>query len=181
MVRSRKNRLTANKKSQSGNTSPQSYSRRRSRSRSRNSTPRLRSNSRSRGNKSPKTKLILPVDTKSIERETNIKKIMPLHQSFESNDMRSYRNHSGVHLPRRPNSKLKILQRFYPNNLLVKGTKIKNRLFSHCRRYPRSYALLLILGLIALALFYTGYTVDQMAKYSRQQMKIISAYVNKNI
>lgn len=155
-------------------------SRSRSRSRSTHSIPRSRSSSRSRSSFSKK-KAISPVVKKFDDSAVDVKKIVPLYRASKNGSgYRSYKPFSfsdkGV---RRRVLTMPMLQPMNMNNLKIKGTKLKQRLFAHCKRLSRFYIMVAVLALIGLGIFYTGYTVDQMAKYAREHIDIVTAYVQK--
>ncbi|OZC12447.1 hypothetical protein X798_00078 [Onchocerca flexuosa] len=202
MAKSPRHRSTSSKKSPSKNPrskdsshaqSPQSKDssharsqlRKTSRSRSRSrSTPRSRSSSRSRGSASAKKKSISPIvkkidDSEDVVKKVGVKKIVPVYRTPKNGS--SYKLFS---FPDKGLRRRNLTVRMLPmnlNNLKVKGTKLKQRLSSHCRRWSRYYAILLILGFIGLGIFYTGYTMNQFAKYARQHISTISAYVQQRI
>ncbi|VDK73808.1 unnamed protein product [Onchocerca ochengi] len=204
MAKSPKHRSTSNKKSPSKNSrskdssyaqSPRNKdssharsqlrktSRSRSRSRSVHGTSRSRSSSRSRGSASAKRKTISPIakkldDSVDVVRKMDIKKIVPVYRTAKNGSSHKLFPFSEKGLRRR-NLTMHMLP-MNLSNLKVKGTKLKQRLSSHCKRWSRYYAILLILGFIGLAIFYTGYTIDQFAKYARQQMNTFTAYVQKS-
>uniref|UniRef100_A0A915PJZ0 Uncharacterized protein n=1 Tax=Setaria digitata TaxID=48799 RepID=A0A915PJZ0_9BILA len=155
-------------------------SRSRSRSRSTHSGSRSRSSSRGRGSTSSKKKTVSPTVKKFDDSAMEVKKIAPIYRISKNGS--SYKT-----LPfmdrglRRRTLATRVLQPLNLNNLKVKGAKLKHRFFSHCKRLSRYYTILFILGLIALGIFYTGYTIDQMAKYARENIKTITTYVQTRI
>ncbi|CAG9535849.1 unnamed protein product [Cercopithifilaria johnstoni] len=146
-----------------------------SRSRSIHSTPRSRSSSRGRGSFSRK-KTISPVVKKFDD--SAVKKIVPLYYSPKNNS--SYKTFpftdKGI---QRPVPTMRLLQPMNVNNLKIKGVKLKRRLYAHCKRLSRFYIITAVLVLIGLGIFYTGYTIDQMAKYARKHIDFVTTYVKK--
>ncbi|KAL3998210.1 hypothetical protein ACH3XW_14110 [Acanthocheilonema viteae] len=185
MAKSPKHRSSSNKKSSSKSPrskdssltrgQPRKTSRSRSRSRSTQSTPRSRSSSRGRGSSSKKKKAS-PVVKKFDD--SAVKKIVPLYRSSKNGS--SYKtvpfSDKGI---RRRVPTMRLLQPMNVNNLKMKAIKLKQRLVAHCKRLSHFYIIVTVLGLIGLGIFYTGYTVDQMAKYARKHMDTITAYVQK--
>ncbi|VDK67174.1 unnamed protein product [Litomosoides sigmodontis] len=146
----------------------------RSRSRSRG-TPQSRSSSRGRGSSSKKTAspVVKKVDDSAA---VEVQKAVPV--------CRTSKNGSGFKVfpfsnkgVRRRVLTMRLLQPMNVNNLKVKGTKLKQRLIAHCKQLSRFYIIVTVLGLIGLGIFYTGYTIDQLAKYARERMDIITGYV----
>ncbi|MCP9260316.1 hypothetical protein DINM_003681 [Dirofilaria immitis] len=176
MAKSPKHRSASNKKSSSksprskDSTQARSHYRKtsRSRSRSRSAQPRSRSSSRGRG-----------IVKKFDDSAADVKKIIPVSHRTPKNGL-SYKlfpfSDKGL---RRRGITMRVLQPMNLSNLKVKGIKLKHRFSSHCKRLSRYYAVLVILGLIGLGIFYTGYSVDQLAKYARQHINSITTYVQK--
>ncbi|KAM3720766.1 Ankyrin-2 [Dirofilaria immitis] len=187
MAKSPKHRSASNKKSSSksprskDSTQARSHYRKtsRSRSRSRSAQPRSRSSSRGRGSTSSKKKIASPVVKKFDDSAADVKKIIPVSHRTPKNGL-SYKlfpfSDKGL---RRRGITMRVLQPMNLSNLKVKGIKLKHRFSSHCKRLSRYYAVLVILGLIGLGIFYTGYSVDQLAKYARQHINSITTYVQK--
>uniref|UniRef100_A0A0R3RPQ1 Penicillin-binding protein n=1 Tax=Elaeophora elaphi TaxID=1147741 RepID=A0A0R3RPQ1_9BILA len=202
MAKSPKHRSSSKKKSPSKSprskdsslTRGRSRKTSRSRSRSRSTHSASRSRSGSRGRASPKKKSVSPVvrkfDISSVKKfddstvkksddsAVRVRRIVPSY--------RSSRNGSGYKAfpfsdkeARRRTLTMRLLQPMNMSNLKVKGVKLKQRLSAHCKQFSRFYTILLVLGLIALGIFYTGYTVDQMAKYARQHIDYVSAYIQR--
>lgn len=148
----------------------------RSRSRSR-ATPQSRSSSRGRGSSSKKT--ASPVTKKFDDSAAvEVKKTVPVCRSSKNGSSFKVFPFSNKGVRRRVLT-MRLLQPMNVNNLKVKGTKLKQRLFAHCKRFSRFYIIVAVLGLIGLGIFYTGYTLDQMAKYAREHMDIITGYVQR--
>lgn len=110
----------------------------------------------------------------------DVKKIIPFYRSSKNGS--SYKtfpfSSKGV---RRRSLTMRILQPINMNNLKVKGMKLKQRVTAHCKRLSRFYIVVSVLGLIGLGIFYTGYSVDQMTKYARERIDIITAYVQRQV
>ncbi|EFO25018.1 splicing factor [Loa loa] len=187
MVKSPKHRSSSNKKSPSKNsqskdsslarTQSRKTSRSRSRSRSTHGTPRSRSSSRGRRSSSKK-KTVSPVVKRLDDSVADIKKVIPLYRSSKNDSSYKIFPFSDKGVRRRPLT-VSLLKPINVNNLKVKGIKFKQHIFVHCKRFSRYYVILSMLGLIAVGIFYTGYTVDQMAKYVREPIDIMTAYVQR--
>ncbi|EJW84149.1 hypothetical protein WUBG_04940 [Wuchereria bancrofti] len=185
MAKSPKQRSSSNKKSPSKSprskdssltrTRARKTSRSRSRSRSTHGTPHSRSSSRGRRSSSKK-KTVSPVIKKFDDSTAEVKKVVPLYRSSKNDSDVKIFPFSGKGVRHRPLT-MRLLKPMNVSNLKVKGIKLKQRLSVHCKRFSRYYTTLTVLGLIGLAILYTGYTVDQMAKYARERMDIITAYV----
>ncbi|VIO96299.1 Uncharacterized protein BM_BM12868 [Brugia malayi] len=186
MAKSPKQRSSSNKKSPSKSprskdsslirTRTRKTSRSRSRSRSTHGTPRSRSNSR--GRSSSKKKTVSPIVKKFDDSTADVKKVVPLYRgSKNDSDVKNF-PFSGKGVRHRPLT-MRLLKPMNVSNLKVKGIKLKQRFSVHCKRFSRYYTTLTVLGLIGLGIFYTGYTVDQMAKYARERMDIITTYVQR--
>lgn len=181
MAKSPKRRSSTSKKSPSR--SPRSkessvkrtHARKASRSRSASrSTHGTRSRSSSRSRVSPsKKRTISPVMKKFDESAAVVRRVIPLQRSSGDSGYKFTPFSSGGAVRRHPIT-MRVLN---VNNLKVKGTKLKHRLTVHCKQFTRFYILLLVLALIALGIFYAGYTLDQMAKNARQRMDAIVAYI----
>lgn len=159
-------------------------SRSRSRTRSTRSTPRSRSTSRNHMSTSPKkTNTVLQTVKKFNDFKTDVKKAGPLYRNPDNTNshykVNSYYTSMTDGGLRRRGVASRMLQPLQPSNLKVKGIRLKRRLAAHCRRHSRFYTSLLILGLITLGLGYAGYTIEQMMKYARNRVSMITAYIKK--